>query len=181
MTGCSSEIAAFLSYQDTLYVKKVRQYFKACYVEGNVDYIFGDATAVFDNCTVNSATSGVSVTAPNTDQSVPYGLVFLGGQLTASAGVAAGSVALGRNWGAYGSTTYLRTVLGAHISAVGWQAMGTNTLDTARFSEFKTSGAGATAAEIAARATQSKQLSASQAASYVIANIFGSWTPTFSE
>jgi pectin methylesterase-like acyl-CoA thioesterase len=171
----------FLSYQDTLYVRKVRQYFKDCYVEGSVDYIFGDATAVFDDCTVNSADGGVSVTAPNTDQAVPYGLVFLGGQLTASAQVPAGSVALGRNWGAYGSTTYLHTVLGAHISPVGWQAMGTNTLDTARFSEYKTSGAGATAAEIAARASQSKQLSSSQAASYVIADIFGSWTPTFSE
>lgn len=141
----------FLSYQGTLYVRKAFQYFRDCYIEGTVDFIFGDATAAFDTCTVNNAGNGVSATAPNTDGATPYGLVFLGGALTASSGVSAGSVALGRNWGANGAATYLNTTLGAHISAVGWQPMGTNTLDTARLSEYITSGAGATAQKLAAR------------------------------
>jgi pectin methylesterase-like acyl-CoA thioesterase len=170
----------FLSFQDTLYVRKARQYFRDCYVEGSVDYIFGDATAIFENCTVHSAAGGVAVTAPNTDQSFAYGLVFLGGRLTAAPGVANGSVTLGRNWGAYGAAAYLRTTLGAHIKPVGWMAMGANTLDTARFAEYQTSGDGATASALAARAPQSRQLSELEAASYTVANVFGSWTPSFS-
>jgi pectin methylesterase-like acyl-CoA thioesterase len=168
----------FLSFQDTLYVRKARQYFRDCYVEGTVDFIFGDGTTVFDNCTVKNVGGGTAATAPNTDQAVPYGLVFLGGQLTADASVKAGSVALGRNWGAYGAAAFLNTALGAHISAAGWSPMGTNTLDTARFSEYKTTGAGA---KPASRAPQSKQLTDQQAASYTLTTIFGGWVPSFSK
>lgn len=167
----------FLSFQDTLYVRKAKQYFRDCYVEGTVDFIFGDATAVFDNCTVHNVSGGTAVTAPNTDQSVPYGLVFLGGELTAVSSIKAGSMALGRNWGAYGSATFLKTALGPHISAVGWVPMGSNTLATARFAEYKTTGAGASGS----RAPESKQLSDQQAADYTLSKIFGTWVPSFSK
>ena len=40
----------FKSYQDTLYAKSGYQYYSNCYVEGAVDYIFGDATAWFGEC-----------------------------------------------------------------------------------------------------------------------------------
>ncbi len=168
----------FTSFQDTLYVRKAKQYFRDCYVEGTVDYIFGDGTSVFDNCTVNNVGGGTAATAPNTDQAVAYGLVFLGGELTADANVKAGSVALARNWGAYGAAAFLNTKLGPHISAVGWSPMGTNTLDTARFSEYKSTGPGA---NIGARAPQSKQLTDQQAANYTLANILGGWLPSFSK
>jgi pectinesterase len=56
--------------------------------------------------------------------------------------------------------------------------MGDNTLDTARFSEYKTSGPGA---NTGARAAQSKQLSDAQAANYTLSNIFGGWVPSFSK
>ena len=169
----------FLSFQDTLYVRKAKQYFRDCYVEGTVDFIFGDGTTVFDNCTVKSVGGGgTAATAPNTDQAVAYGLVFLGGQLTADTSVKAGSVALSRNWGAYGAAAFLHTALGAHISAVGWSPMGTNTLDTARFSEYKNTGAGA---NTAARAPEAKQLTDQQAANYTLTTILGSWVPTFSQ
>jgi len=167
----------FVSFQDTLYVRKAKQYFRDCYVEGTVDFIFGDATAVFDECTVHNVSGGTAVTAPNTEQSVAYGLVFLGGELTAVSSIKAGSMALGRNWGAYGSATFLNTTLGPHISAVGWVPMGTNMLDTARFAEYKTSGPGA---KPGSRAAQSKQLTDQQAASYTLDKIFGSWVPSFS-
>ncbi len=171
----------FLSFQDTLYVRKARQYFKSCYVEGSVDYIFGDATAVFEDCTVHSAAGGVAVTAPNTPETVAYGLVFLGGELTAADSVSDDSQTLGRNWGAYGAAAYIGTTLGAHIKPVGWMAMGSNTLATARFSEYQTSGDGASASDIAARAPESEQLTGDAAAAYTIANILGGWTPSFSQ
>jgi len=171
----------FLSYQDTLYVRHARQYFRDCYIEGSVDFIFGDATAVFQDCTVHNAAAGTAVTAPNTPQAVAYGLVFFGGELTAAGNVSGNSVSLGRNWGAYGSTTFLHTILGGHIRPAGWQAMGSNTLATARFAEYQTTGDGATSSDLAARVPESRQLSADEAAAYTLQNILGDWSPSFSQ
>lgn len=167
-----------LGYQDTLYVHGGSQYFRDCHIQGSVDFIFGGATAVFENNTIHSVSGGTALTAPSTDQNRPYGLVFLGGEVTAVSGVARGSVALGRNWRPYGAAAYIRTRLGEHISPVGWVRMGDNTLDTARFSEYLSTGAGANPS---ARASQSQQLSSAQAATYTIGNIFGSWVPGFSQ
>ncbi|PUA28423.1 MAG: hypothetical protein B0W54_18410 [Cellvibrio sp. 79] len=167
-----------LGNQDTLYTHSGTQYYRNCHIQGTVDFIFGAATAVFDNNTIHSVGGGSALTAPSTEQNVPYGLVFLGGKVTAASNVSKGSVALGRNWRPYGAATYIRTELGQHISAVGWVKMSENTLDTARFSEYLTTGAGANPS---ARAKQSKQLSASEAAKYTISNIFSSWTPSYSK
>ncbi len=167
-----------LGNQDTLYAHSGTQYYRNCHIQGTVDFIFGAATAVFENNVIHSVGGGSALTAPSTEQTVPYGLVFLGGKVTAVSSVAKGSVALGRNWRPYGAATYIRTELGQHISAVGWVKMSENTLDTARFSEYLTTGAGANPS---ARAPQSKQLTAAQAATYTISNIFGSWTPSYSK
>jgi len=42
----------FLGYQDTLYAASGRQYYDDCYIAGAVDFIFGNAQAVFENCEV---------------------------------------------------------------------------------------------------------------------------------
>ncbi len=168
----------FIGNQDTLYVHSGSQYFKDCYVEGTVDYVFGGATAVLEDCTVHTVGGGTAVTAPSTAQEIPFGIVFLGGQLTAAGSVSGNSQNLGRNWGAYGMTVFIQTALGAHITGAGWGPMGSNTLDTARFAEFQTTGAGA---KVAQRVAQSNQLTSQEAAAYTVDNIFGSWTPSFSE
>ena len=53
-----------LGNQDTLYAGSKRQYFVDCYIEGNVDFIFGDAKAVFEGCEIHSTPhSGGYITA----------------------------------------------------------------------------------------------------------------------
>ncbi|KYF89576.1 hypothetical protein BE20_00570 [Sorangium cellulosum] len=167
-----------LGYQDTLYVKNGTQYFRDCYIEGSVDFIFGGATAVFENCTMHNAAGGTAITAPSTDESIPFGIVFLGGRATAAGSVRSGSVALGRNWRPYGATAYLGTELGAHIAPQGWVRMGDNTLATARFAEHMTTGPGAKPGE---RAPESRQLSAAEAASYTVESMLAPWRPTFAD
>jgi pectin methylesterase-like acyl-CoA thioesterase len=168
----------FTSYQDTIYIQDGSQYFRDSFIEGDDDYIIGGSSAVFQSCTVNQNQGGVAVTAPNTPQTTAYGVVFFGGALTASTGVNAGSVALGRPWGPYGSTTYIGTTLGPHISQVGWVPMGTNDLSLARFSEYATTGPGATPSM---RASASRQLTSTQAAGVTLSTIYGGWIPTFSQ
>jgi pectinesterase len=48
----------FLGWQDTLYAKNGRQYFEDCYIEGHVDFIFGQSAALFQNCTIHSKGDG---------------------------------------------------------------------------------------------------------------------------
>jgi pectin methylesterase-like acyl-CoA thioesterase len=166
----------FVGYQDTLYTHSGSQYFRDCYVQGNVDYVFGGATAVLQNCEVRNVEGGSAVAAPSTEIGKPYGIVFLGGRFTAVSSVGSNSVALGRPWGEGGSATYLNVELGAHISAAGFVMMSGNDPLNARFGEYGSTGPGANPS-----AHQSYQLSAGEAAEYTLDNIFGSWTPSYSE
>ena len=46
------ENCEFLGHQDTLYAHSLRQFYKSCIIQGNVDFIFGNSAAVFHNCTI---------------------------------------------------------------------------------------------------------------------------------
>src|SRR5580704_17025784 len=65
----------FLGWQDTILLNRGRQYFENCYICGHVDFIFGAATAWFENCHINCLRDGY-VTAASTPQDQPYGFVF---------------------------------------------------------------------------------------------------------
>ncbi|OUP07097.1 pectinesterase family protein [Collinsella sp. An2] len=92
---------SFIGRQDTLYVEGAgnRVYAENCRIDGTVDFIFGDADAYFDKCTINMVafpgrTSGY-YTAPNTKKGYT-GLVFNDCTLTADSSLK--DVYLGRPW-----------------------------------------------------------------------------------
>ena len=124
-----------------------RQYFSDCYIEGNVDFIFGDAKAVFDHCEIHStAHEGGFITA----QSKHYpeedsGYVLSHCKLTAGAGVTK-PVYLGRPWRPYATVIYLNTEMGAHIDSAGWREWHpgeTHSIETVFYAEFNSTGPGA--------------------------------------
>jgi len=171
----------FLSYQDTLYTNTGTQYFRDCFIQGDTDYIFGDATAVFENCTMNNAAEGTAVTAPRTPQNTRYGFVFLGGSLTANpttSTVRNNHVYLGRPWGPYAAAAFLKVAMGAHIEVDGWTTMSDNTLADTRFSEYQSTGAGANPTN---PTRASRQLTDAQAADYTVAKVLSPWTPGYSQ
>jgi len=165
----------FVSYQDTLYTKSGTQYFRDSFIQGNTDFVFGAASAVFENCQIHSASQGSAVTAPSTEPGTAYGLVFLGGRLTAASGVPARSVALGRPWRPNGAAAFLNVSLGGHIRPEGWVEMSGNPVRGARFSEYRSTGSGANPG---ARASGTRQLSDSEAKRYTVSNVLG-WTPSY--
>ena len=115
----------FLGYQDTLLVwNQSRQYFRGNFIRGDVDFIYGNATAVFDRCTIQSATRGY-ITAANTTRTTANGLIFLDCDLVSS-GAANNSVFLGRPWfylpsEQMPSVIFIRTRMGTHIARAGWE------------------------------------------------------------
>ncbi|MBE3638191.1 pectinesterase family protein [Mangrovicoccus algicola] len=96
------------SYQDTLYLqgpkdRTVRAFLSGCEIEGDVDFIFGQATAWFQGCTIRSRGTRAEMawaTAPATSLRAAYGFVFDDCDFThdGSARALAGRFQLGRQW-----------------------------------------------------------------------------------
>ena len=149
-----------LGNQDTLYAASrlcsgegaarsclpARQYFSDCYIEGNVDFIFGDGKTVFDRCEIHSTPHAEGfITAQG--KSYPQedsGYVFHQCKLTAAP--AAGNVYLGRPWRPYATVVYLDTWMGDQIQPAGWREWHpgeTHSLDTALYAESGSTGPGA--------------------------------------
>jgi pectinesterase len=159
----------FLGNQDTIYTggETSRQLFVNCYIEGTTDFIFGPATAVFQNCEVHSKTNSF-ITAASTTQGKKFGYVFMDCKLTADSG--ANKVYLGRPWRACAKTVFLRCTMDKHITPEGWNNWSNPANEqTAFYAEYKNSGAGA---DISNRVKWSHQLTDKEAANYTLASIF---------
>ncbi len=151
----------FLGWQDTLYAKNGRQYYIDSYIEGHVDYIFGQAAAVFENCHIHSKGDGY-ITAPmRFAADEPSGFVFIKSKLT-SENTSKG-IYLGRPWRDYGRTVFLNTKMDAAIRPEGWHYWEPQREKTAFLAEHLSSGPGG---ESSRRVSWSRQLSASDAKTF---------------
>jgi len=166
----------FTGFQDVLFcsAENSRQYYRNCYIEGTTDFIFGPATVVFQDCHIHSKKNS-HVTAASTPATKAYGFVFLDCKLTGDTSLH--NVSLGRPWRPYASVSYLRCEIGPHIIPEGWNNWKNPANEaTARFSEYRNSGAGAQPAQ---RVAWSRQLTDDQAKLFTLKNIFNDWSPPF--
>lgn len=123
-----------------------RQYYENCYIEGEVDFIFGSATAFFYNCELYSIDCGKEingyVTAPSTPEGQAYGYVFEQCKLTSNCPMH--SVYLGRPWRNFAKSVFIHCELGAHIHEAGWHNWHKKEAETAcYFGEYDNIGMGA--------------------------------------
>ncbi|MDR3119438.1 MAG: pectin esterase [Mediterranea sp.] len=163
-TGCR-----FLGNQDTVYTgaEGTRLLFTDCYIEGTTDFIFGPATALFENCIIHSKRNSY-ITAASTPADVEFGYVFKNCKLTAAPGI--DKVHLGRPWRPYGAAAFLNCEMGNHILPAGWHNWGkVENEQTARYSEYACEGPGA---NLSGRVKWSKQLTDEEAHMYTTGNIF---------
>lgn len=159
-----------LGNQDTLYTsgEGFKQYFKDCFIEGTVDFIFGSATAVFDSCTIHSK-SNAYITAASTSEGAKYGFVFINCKLTAAE--KATEVYLGRPWRINAKTVYLNCEMGKHIRKEGWNNWSKADAEKASFyAEYNCSGPGF---QPKSRVVWSHQLTKSEAKNYTLEKILG--------
>ena len=174
----------FLGHQDTLFADYGRQYYLNSYIEGGVDYIFGNATAVFENDELHSNGPGFITAQSRTSPGQDTGYVILNSRVTAdlgatsamspdtlganSAASARRMIGLGRPWRAYSRVVYISTELPADLNPAGWNNWTTPANEwTAYYAESNSTGAGASPSK---RVAWSHQLTAAQAKQYLPAN-----------
>lgn len=139
----------FLPDDERLSLFPARQYYEACTIEGDVDFIFGAGNALFDRCILvskakDSLIEGY-VSAPATPEDQEHGHTFYQCVFTGSA--KDNSVYLARPWRDYGKTRLIDCILGPHIKREGfhhWE--GTNRQLTCRFEEINSTGLGSSQA-----------------------------------
>ena len=158
-----------LGNQDTLYASgEGKQYYKDCYIEGTTDYIFGEATALFENCEIYSKNNSY-ITAASTTQDANYGFVFKNCKLTAAKEVT--KMYLGRPWRLYAKTVFINCELGKHILPEGWHNWSKKEAEeTTFYGEYKNFGEGSNTEK---RVNWSHQLKKSAAKKYSRENILG--------
>jgi pectinesterase len=162
----------FIGFQDVLFCSGPgsRQYYKDCYIEGTTDFIFGPATAVFQNCHIHSKKNS-HVTAASTPRDVKYGFVFYDCKLTADEKT--NKVSLGRPWTPYASVTYIRCDMTSHIIPEGWNNWRNPANEaTVRYAEFGSTGTGA---PMEKRVSWIKQLTKQEAEAITLQKVFGDW------
>lgn len=125
-----------------------RVHLRRCVIEGDVDFVYGRASAVLEQCVIRSIGPGY-IAAPSTARENPHGLLFLDCELSADGEVPAGSVRLGRPWhpggkpDAIGQAWFVGCQLGEHIAPDAWSDMGGFAWQDARFAEHASRGPGA--------------------------------------
>ncbi len=160
--------------QDVLFLSGsgVKHYFERCYIEGTTDFIFGAATAVFQECHIHSKKNS-HVTAASTNSIIPFGFVFFNCKLTADEKT--NKVSLGRPWTPTASVTYINCWMGDHIIPEGWNNWRNPANEkTARYAEYKSEGPGA---KPLSRVSWANQLNDEEVKKYTLQNILGSWEP----
>ncbi|KAE8817657.1 putative pectinesterase 53 [Hordeum vulgare] len=134
--GCN-----FLGAQDTLYDHLGRHYYKDCYIEGSVDFIFGNALSLYEGCHVHAISPHYgALTAQNRRSMLDdTGFSFLNCRVTGS-----GALYLGRAWGTFSRVVFAYTYMDNIIIPRGWYNWGDPTREmTVFYGQYKCSGPGA--------------------------------------
>ncbi|KAK4480494.1 hypothetical protein RD792_013569 [Penstemon davidsonii] len=148
---------AIIGYQDTLYAHSLRQFYRECDIYGTVDFIFGNAAVVFQNCTIRARKpmqlQKVTITAQGRkDPSQITGISLHACRIVAEPDLEIVKEAyptyLGRPWKMYSRTVYMLSYMGDHVHPKGWLEWdGTFALDTLYYGEYRNYGPGGSIGE----------------------------------
>lgn len=179
------ENCEFIGHQDTLYVHSLRQYYKSCRILGNVDFIFGNGAAVFEDCellvnprqeTPEAGESNAVTAQSRTDPAQSTGFVFQNCSINGTeeymklynANPKKHKNYLGRPWQEYSRVVFINCNFGALIHPEGWMPwkddLGLNTL---YYGEFGNSGPGS---DVSQRVTWSSRIPSENVNKYSLQN-----------
>lgn len=149
-----------------------RQYFEHCHIKGDINYIFGCGTVIFDNCLITSLhrdnNNIGSICAPAQNINVKYGHIFISCEFNHES-CSSNSVYLARPWKDYGMAAFINCLYNSHIKKDGFD---TGNNKKARFFEYE-----AINDDLVHRVEWVKKLSNVDLIDYKSENIFNDWNP----
>lgn len=152
----------------------VHQLYEDCYIAGEIDFIFGSATAYFKNCTLFALNRNQEInafyTAPSTYEGQAFGYVFE--SCTFTGNCPPKSVALSRPWRIHAKTVLLNCNYSDQIIDEGftdWNKPESH--ETVYYAEYNGHGEGFKPEK---RAAYVHQLNESEAAHYTLENVMNS-------
>ncbi|CAN1267151.1 Probable pectinesterase/pectinesterase inhibitor 59 [Linum perenne] len=155
----SSDLAIFYqcsfeAYQDTLFIHSQRQFFRDCHVSGTVDFIFGNAAAVFQNCLIfvrkpmNNQSNYITAQGrlnpfERTGISIHNSKILPAPELKPV--LRKFQTYLGRPWMKFSRTVVMKSYLDGMIAPAGWSRWNNRSfaLSTLYYGEYENYGPGA--------------------------------------
>ncbi|XP_047334163.1 pectinesterase [Impatiens glandulifera] len=142
------------AYQDTLYAQTHRQFYRGCVISGTVDFIFGDAASIFQNCVIYirkplENQQNIVTAQGRIDKHESTGIVLQGCRILAEKGFEDEKMKyknyLGRPWKEYSRTIIMQSEIDSLIDPEGWMPWeGDFALKTLYYAEYGNKGPGAT-------------------------------------
>ena len=140
---------AFDGFQDTLYAHSNRQFYRDCDITGTIDFIFGNAAVVFQNCNIQPrqplSNQFITITAQGKkDPNQNTGISIHKCKFSASGNVTAPTY-LGRPWKDYSTTVIMQSDIGSFLKPSGWISWvsGVDPPATIFYAEYLNTGPGA--------------------------------------
>ncbi|KAL1548296.1 pectinesterase [Salvia divinorum] len=140
-------------FQDTLYSHSYKQFYRDCRISGTIDFIFGDAKTILQNCEIvvrkPLPNQACMVTAQGRKDKKGDGVIVIqGGKITAENAFLDANprheAYLGRPWKEYSRTIIMQANIDGSIQPTGWSPwMGTFALNTLYYGEWANTGPGA--------------------------------------
>ncbi|KAA8523185.1 hypothetical protein F0562_009608 [Nyssa sinensis] len=152
----------FLGAQDTLYDHVGRHYYKDCYIEGSVDFIFGNGLSLFEGCHVHAIAqlTGALTAQGRSSLLEDTGFSFVNCKVTGS-----GALYLGRAWGPFSRVVFAYTYMDNIIMPKGWYNWGDPSREmTVFYGQYKCTGPGA---NFAGRVSWSRELTDEEAKPFI--------------
>ncbi|GAA0174504.1 esterase [Lithospermum erythrorhizon] len=185
-----SDLAAFYrcsfdAFQDTLYPHSNRQFYRECDITGTIDFIFGNAAVVFQNCNIQPrqplSNQFVTITAqgkkdPNQNTGISIQKCSLSplDKLTAP-------TYLGRPWKQYSTTIIMQSEIGAFLQPIGWieWVRGVEPPSSIFYAEYQNTGPGADVSQRVKWAGYKSSVTAPEATKFTVESFIqgGDWLP----
>lgn len=175
---CVASNCEFYSFQDTLLISG-SMYLSDCYIEGDVDYIWGYGTVFFERCHLRTMRSGAYINQARNDAAT-LGYFYVDCTLSQPTGVS-GSVFARIDQASfpYSQVVFINTTMPTNlIVSTGWSIYGSGPVDGIRFWEYKSVDPSGNPINVSMRHSASRQLTDEEAAYWRNpANVFSGWNP----